>query len=175
MQDIVARVDLDDEGSWRKALPTAIDYAGHAGVRLHVLSIVPDGMFKMIIVAQLVPEDYERRLLDDAKQRLAAFLKDYPMDGVELEQAARLGSVYPARQRLKGGAAVRPRRWRRPDRHGRAQARLDGVPHGSECRADRPARGLFRMNGPRIGEWAGEGSTRRRFRLSRPIGKRRLS
>ncbi len=93
MQNIVALVDLDDEDSWREALPTAIDYARHTEARLHVLSIVPDGMFKMTIVAQLIPEDYERRLIDNAKQRLATLLKDYAMDGLQLEQVVRFGSV----------------------------------------------------------------------------------
>lgn len=70
-------MDLDDENSWRKALPTAIDYARHTSARLHVLSIVPDGMYKMTIVAQLIAEDYERRLTDDAKRRLTTLLKTY--------------------------------------------------------------------------------------------------
>ncbi len=92
--NIVALVDLDDESSWRKALPTAIDYARHTGARLHVLSIVPDGMFKMTVVAQLIPEDYEHRLIDDARQRLAMLVKQHEVDDVQLEQAVRFGSVY---------------------------------------------------------------------------------
>ena len=94
MQNIVALVDLDDEDSCHSALPTAIDYARHAGARLHVLSIVPDGMYKMTIVAQLIPEDYERRLTDDARQRLATLIKEQAANGVQLEQVVRLGSVY---------------------------------------------------------------------------------
>ena len=94
MQNMVALVDLEDESSWRKVLPTAIDYARHTGARLHVLNIVPDGMFKMTIVAQLIPQDYERRLIDDARQRLAALIEQHDTDGVQVEQVVRLGSVY---------------------------------------------------------------------------------
>ena len=94
MQNIVALVDLDDESSWRSALPTAIDHAKHTGARLHVLTIVPDGMFKMTVVAQLIPEDYESRLSDDAKKRLAALMEQHAADGVQVEQAVRFGSVY---------------------------------------------------------------------------------
>ncbi len=94
MQNIVALVDLDDESSWRKALPTAIDYARHKGARLHVLTIVPDGMYKMTVVAQLIPDDYERKLLDDARQRLATLVKDQATDDVQLEQVVRFGSIY---------------------------------------------------------------------------------
>ena len=93
-QNIVALVDLNDESSWRKALPTAIDYARHAGARLHVLSIVPDAMFKMTVVAQLIPEDYEQRLTDDARQRLAALVKEHAVDDLQPEQVVRFGSVY---------------------------------------------------------------------------------
>ena len=70
-RNIVALVDLDDENSWRKALPMAIDHAKHVGARLHVLTVVPDGMFKMTVVAQAIPEDYESRLTEDARKRLA--------------------------------------------------------------------------------------------------------
>ena len=94
MQNIVALVDLDDEGSSRKVLPTALDYARHKAARLHVLTIVPDGLYRMTIVAQLIPEDYESRLADDAKQRLTSLMEDQATEGVLLEQVVRLGSVY---------------------------------------------------------------------------------
>ncbi|MDJ0969564.1 MAG: universal stress protein [Kiloniellales bacterium] len=94
MQNIVVLVDLDEESSWRRALPRAIDYANHAGARLHVLTIVPDEMFKMTVVAQLIPEDYEDKLVEDAKQRLAKIVEQQGAGDLELEPAVRLGSVY---------------------------------------------------------------------------------
>ena len=94
MRNVVALVDLDDEGSWRKVLPAAIDNARQMGGRLHVLNVVPDGMFKMTIVAQLIPEDYERQVADDAKKRLAAVIGEYVTDDVQLEPVVRLGSAY---------------------------------------------------------------------------------
>ena len=51
-------------------------------------------MLKMTIVAQIIPEGYERQLLDDARQRLSALLADQAMDGVEVEQTVRHGSIY---------------------------------------------------------------------------------
>ena len=94
MQNIVVFVDLDDEGSSNKVLTTAIDYARHTGARLHVMAIVPNGMFKMTMVAQIIPADYERKLLEDARQRLAALIKKHATDDVQLEQVVSLGSVY---------------------------------------------------------------------------------
>ena len=94
MQNIVAFVDLDDENSSHKVLTRAIDYSRHTGARLHVLTIVPNGMLKMTMVAQIIPADYERKLLDDARQRLAAIIKRHATDDVQLEQNVSLGSVY---------------------------------------------------------------------------------
>ena len=94
LQNIAAFVDLDDEDSSHKVLTRAIDYSRHTGARLHVLTIVPNGMFKMTLVAQIIPADYERRLLDDARQRLAAVIKKHATDDVQLEQNVSLGSVY---------------------------------------------------------------------------------
>ena len=94
MQNIAAFVDLDDEDASHKVLTRAIDYSRHTGARLHVLTIVPNGMFKMTLVAQIIPADYERKLLDDARQRLAALIKKHATDDVQLEQNVSLGSVY---------------------------------------------------------------------------------
>ena len=93
-QNIVALIDLDDETSWRKALPTAIDHAKHSGARLHVLTIVPDGMFRMGVVAQPIMEDYEEKVVAAAKERLAAVVEEHATDGISVEQVVRLGSVY---------------------------------------------------------------------------------
>ena len=93
-RNIVALVDLDDESSWRRALPTAIDYAKHVGARLHVLTVVPDGMFRMTVVAQLIPEDYERQLTDAAQERLAALIREHAGEAVDVEPVIRLGGVY---------------------------------------------------------------------------------
>jgi nucleotide-binding universal stress UspA family protein len=93
-RNIVVLVDLEDENSCRKVLPTAIDYARHTSAQLHVLNVVPDGMYKMTVVAQLIPDDYKQRLHDDAKKRLAALIAKQALEGTELQQTVRLGSVY---------------------------------------------------------------------------------
>lgn len=93
-QNIITLVDLDDENSWCKALPTAIDHAKHTGARLHVLNIVPDGMFRMSVVAQTIPEDYELRVTNEAKERLASLVQEHAVEGIDIEPAVRLGSVY---------------------------------------------------------------------------------
>lgn len=93
-QNIVALVDLDDESSWQVALPKAVDYARHTGARLHFLNVVPDGMLRMTVVAQLIPDDYEQKLIDAAKRRLTTLIDQQATDGIAVEPAVRLGSVY---------------------------------------------------------------------------------
>jgi nucleotide-binding universal stress UspA family protein len=94
MQNIVALVDLDDESSWRKPLATAIEYASSTGAQLHVLSIVPDAMFKMTFVVQPLREDYEYKLTEYARQRLTTLIRKHAVDDVQLDPVVRFGSVY---------------------------------------------------------------------------------
>jgi nucleotide-binding universal stress UspA family protein len=94
MMNIVALVDPEDGVSQEKVLPTAIDYARHKGAQLHVLTVVPDDMYKMSVVVQVIPEGYEDRLLDDARERLGAVVARQDAADVEIEQHVRLGSVY---------------------------------------------------------------------------------
>lgn len=94
VQKVVLPLDLDEESSWRKALPTAVDFARHSGAQLHVLTVIPDEYIRMTIVAQLMPEDYEQRIVDDAKQRLSALLSQHAPDDKMIQQVVRRGSIY---------------------------------------------------------------------------------
>lgn len=91
---IVVPVDLEEESSWHKALPVAIDYARHAAAELHVITVVPDNMLRMTVVAQLIPEDYEEKLRSDASERLSRLLETTVPDDMTVQRAVRLGSIY---------------------------------------------------------------------------------
>ena len=92
--NMVVPIDLDEESSWRKVLPVAVDYARHTGAELHVMTVVPDDMLRMTVVAQLIPEGYEQKLIDDAQGRLARLTEANVPDDVTVRQAVRRGSVY---------------------------------------------------------------------------------
>ena len=94
VQTIVLPLDLDEESSWRKTLPTAVEFARRSGAQLHVLNVVPDHHIRMMIVAQLIPEGYERRVVDNAKLRLSAILKQHAPADLPIHQAVRRGSIY---------------------------------------------------------------------------------
>ncbi len=91
---IVLTIDLDDENSWRKALPTAIDHAKHMGASLHALTIVPDNLIRMTAVAQVIPEGFEQKLIDDAAARLSALLQAEAPADFTIEQAVRHGGIH---------------------------------------------------------------------------------
>lgn len=93
-EKIIALIDLEDENSWRQALPKAIDHAKHVGARLYALTVVPDGMYRMSVVMQSIPEDFERKLAEEAGARLAALLKKHGDEALDVEPVVRLGSVY---------------------------------------------------------------------------------
>jgi nucleotide-binding universal stress UspA family protein len=91
---IIVPVDLEEESSWRKALPVAIDYARHAAAELHVITVVPDHMLRMTVVAQLIPENYDEKLMSDASERLSRLLEATGPDDMTVHRAVRLGSIY---------------------------------------------------------------------------------
>ena len=93
-RNIVVPIDLDEESSWSRALPVAVDYARHAAAKLHVVTVVPDRLLKMTVVTQLIPEGYEEKLINDAKERLSQLIEAKVPDDLDVRQAVRRGSVY---------------------------------------------------------------------------------
>jgi len=90
-EDILLAVDLGDENSWRKALPTASELCRACGATLHVVTVVPD--FGMTIVAEFFPSGFEKKALSQANERLRAFLaKNAP--GVKAQCIVGHGTVY---------------------------------------------------------------------------------
>lgn len=93
-QKIIVPIDLEVESSWKKALSVAVDYCRHAGAELHVITVVPDQMLKMTVVAQLISEGYEQKLMDDARERLANLIEANVTDDLSIRQSVRRGSVH---------------------------------------------------------------------------------
>jgi nucleotide-binding universal stress UspA family protein len=92
-RNILVPVDLDDESTWRKPLSTAVEYAGWAEAKVHVMTVVPNEMIRMTVVAQIIPEDFEEKLRNDAKQRLATAIKKCVSDECDVQQIVHLGKI----------------------------------------------------------------------------------
>lgn len=91
-RNILLAVDLNEEASWHRALPTASEYCRAFAARLHVITVVPD--FGMSIVGQYFPEDYEQKMLAAAGERLAALVAEHVPEGIEVDTIVAHGTVY---------------------------------------------------------------------------------
>jgi nucleotide-binding universal stress UspA family protein len=78
-RDILLCVDLEDESSWRKALPTAVEYCRAFGSRLHVLTVIPD---------------YEAKLLEQAGARLHELVREQVPEEVKVQHIVAQGTIY---------------------------------------------------------------------------------
>jgi nucleotide-binding universal stress UspA family protein len=88
---VLLPVDLDEEPSWRKALPTALEYCRASDADLHVLTVVPD--LAMGVTAYL-PEDSGRKLIKRAKDTLAAFIEENVPETLGANKIVVQGTVY---------------------------------------------------------------------------------
>ncbi|MCZ7600894.1 MAG: universal stress protein [Gammaproteobacteria bacterium] len=89
-QSILLAIDLNDENSWRKALPTAVTYARTFGARLNIVTVVPE--FGM--VRQFFPNDYEEELKTSVKAQLKAFTKEHVLEDVAVRRIVAHGTIY---------------------------------------------------------------------------------
>ena len=90
--DILLAVDLNSKKSWKKALPTAVEYCQAFDATLHLLSVVPD--FGMTVVAQFFPEDFEDNAVTQTKKALRAFSKKNVPKGVKVRHVIAYGTIY---------------------------------------------------------------------------------
>ncbi|EKE69187.1 universal stress protein [Oceanibaculum indicum] len=91
-KDILLPVDLNQDSSWKSALPVAIDHARAFGTRLHVMTVVPD--FGMTMVGQFFPKGFEKKAVEACQSKLRAFIdteipKEIPTQCIVAE-----GTVY---------------------------------------------------------------------------------
>jgi len=91
-KNILLSVDLNDESSWKKALPTAVELCQATGASLRVLTVVPD--FGMSIVDQYFPEGFEKEMAGKVMETLKGFVKDNVPDGVNVQHIVGEGTIY---------------------------------------------------------------------------------
>ncbi len=91
-QNILLPVDLNQESSWQKALPTAVEYCNAFGAALHVMNVVPD--FGSALVGSYFPEGFEKKSLEGAREQLHDFVGQHVPDGVAVQHVVGYGTVY---------------------------------------------------------------------------------
>ena len=60
---IMLPVDLNEESSWSKALPTALTLCRTFGASLHVVTVLPD--YRMPMVGSYFPKDFAKSACSD--------------------------------------------------------------------------------------------------------------
>ncbi len=112
---ILLPVDLNEEHSWKKALPIAVENCKAFGATLHLVTVVPD-LGAHAAVAQFFPDDYEDKVLGQMKNELHAFSKAHVPEDVRVQHIISHGTIYKeildAAKRVKADlivmAAARP-------------------------------------------------------------------
>ena len=91
-KNILLSVDTCDESTWRRALPTAVEYCRAFGAKLHVVTVVPD--VGSGAVNQFFPQDFEQRLLEETGGQLKRLLSEQLPTDLEAEPITSYGTVY---------------------------------------------------------------------------------
>ncbi len=91
-KNILFAVDLNDEGSWRKALPDVIDACKRSNGQLHVLTVLPG--YGMSIVGQSFPAGHEAEAKKNAAEKLQKFVADNVPTDIQADCIVDEGSVY---------------------------------------------------------------------------------
>lgn len=89
---ILIPIDLSEESSWRKALPTAVALAQTFKTDLHVVTVVPD--FGRSIVGGYFPEGYEKEALERATGMLKAFIDQHVPGEIACKGHIGHGTIY---------------------------------------------------------------------------------
>jgi nucleotide-binding universal stress UspA family protein len=90
--EILVPVDLEEESSWRKALPVAIEMCRKFGKKIHLVTVLPT--YGMAMVGGYFPKDFEKKAFAETKTRLAAFAKEHVPGDVPVDCTVRQGTIY---------------------------------------------------------------------------------
>jgi nucleotide-binding universal stress UspA family protein len=89
---ILVPVDLNQESSWKKALPIAIDMVQKNGGELHIVTVIPD--YGMSLVGSFFPPDHTEKALAAAQKDLAKFVTDHVPPTVNATAHVKVGTIY---------------------------------------------------------------------------------
>jgi len=99
-KNVLLSVDLGQESSWKKALPTAVQLCQTSSATLHVMTVVPD--FGMSIIGQYFPEGYEKEVANKVMEQLRSFVGEHVPDDVPVQHIVGEGNVYETILKMAG-------------------------------------------------------------------------
>lgn len=89
---VLLAIDLNEESSWKRALPVAIAQCKAFDASLHIVVVVPD--FGMSIVAQHFPKDFEKNTLGAARKTLNDFIAQQVPAELKAKAIVAHGTIY---------------------------------------------------------------------------------
>ncbi|MCK5546025.1 MAG: universal stress protein [Rhodospirillaceae bacterium] len=93
-KNILLAVDLNDEKSWKRAVPDAVELVRASSGKLNIMTVIPD--FGMSIVGQFFPKNYEKDVAEKVLAALKNFVKSNIPDDIQVRHAVGEGNVYEA-------------------------------------------------------------------------------
>ncbi len=70
---ILLPIDLNEESSWKIALPAAVRLAQQNGAEITAVNVVTD--LDMTLVGPFLPENYAQKMMEEAEKGLTALLE----------------------------------------------------------------------------------------------------
>lgn len=90
---ILLPLDLNEESSWKAALPVAVDLARHYDAQLHVVTVLPD--FGKSIVGGYFAKEFETEALERTRAALEDFLDtQLPDEEMDVKGHIAHGTIY---------------------------------------------------------------------------------
>lgn len=97
---ILLSVDLDDDSSWRKPLPVALECCKAFGATLHIVTVMPE--FRFPVVGSHFPADFETQAHAELEAELERFVDAHVPADVSATHAVLAGG--PVYERILGAA-----------------------------------------------------------------------
>ena len=91
-KSILVPIDLNQDSSWKDALPVAADMARAQNSAMHLLTVIPD--FGMAVVGSFFPADHAKNALEETRKTLAKFVNDNCPDDLKIQSHVRHGTIY---------------------------------------------------------------------------------
>ena len=91
---ILLPVDLNEESSWEKALPTALTLCRSFGASLHVVTVLPD--FRMPLVGSYFPKDFASKAHKAISEAQHKFIQENVPEDIQVQSVIVDGSPWEA-------------------------------------------------------------------------------
>jgi len=91
---IMLPVDLNEEASWEKALPTALSLCQSFGASLHVVTVLPD--YRMPLVGSYFPKGFAEKAHKAVSDAQHEFIREHVPEDITVQSVIVDGSPWEA-------------------------------------------------------------------------------